>query len=83
MTEEEVQRGLLTNSNANKQSFFFNREYTNIDLAHSDAKRYIDVIGSIKDEEAARLLLELKTKVKAHLPSESINFAGIQYKFIF
>lgn len=31
--------------------------------------------GMKEDEEAARLLAELKAKVKAYLPSESINFS--------
>lgn len=49
VTEEEVQKGLLENPNAEKQAFFFDREYTNIDLSHSDAGRFVDMSSMIHD----------------------------------
>lgn len=46
VTAEEVQRGLLTNPNAKKQSFFFNCEYNNIDLTNSAARLFVDMLGT-------------------------------------
>eukprot|EP00026_Physarum_polycephalum_P000349 Phypoly_transcript_00349.p1 GENE.Phypoly_transcript_00349~~Phypoly_transcript_00349.p1 ORF type:complete len:1620 (+),score=193.23 Phypoly_transcript_00349:225-5084(+) len=76
VTEEEVKHGIVWNTERSKQTFFFDREYTNIDTNNiAEASKYIDMKGGAVDEEATTLLKNLKTKLHAILPENS------KYKF--
>jgi hypothetical protein len=75
VTEEEVKNGILWNKNAAQQTFFFDREYTNIDTINKEASRWIDMKGRVVDEEATTLLKNLKDKLHKYLPQRNI------YKF--
>lgn len=46
VTEEEVKNGILYNPNAARQSLFFDREYTNIDMSDNAAPKFIDIKGA-------------------------------------
>lgn len=41
-----MKNGIIYNPNFAKQTIFFDREYTNIDLKHSEASRFVDMIGN-------------------------------------
>jgi hypothetical protein len=46
VTEEEVVNGIIYNSKRNTQTFFFDREYTNIDTNNTaEASKWIDMKG--------------------------------------
>ena len=44
VTEEEVYRGILTNSNATDQCLCFYRTLTGINLEHQAARKFIDMV---------------------------------------
>ena len=82
MTEDEIQRGIITSKNPKTQTYWFKRNITDLKDNVDDklARNFIDKQGGSLDNEAVAFTEDLKmNKITDVLPDENITTYDVKW----